>query len=52
MNLWKDPLPGFKKAVIVYGLFLVGEFSLPVFDGSTKSSVGKGVSGVINGTIV
>jgi hypothetical protein len=26
LNLWKDPLPGFKKAVLIYGAFLAGEF--------------------------
>ena len=26
-NLWKDPFPGFKKAVIIYGVFVVCEYS-------------------------
>jgi hypothetical protein len=26
LNLWKDPLPGFKKAIVIYGLFVVGEY--------------------------
>jgi len=24
-NLWKDPLPGFKKAVLIYGVYVICE---------------------------
>lgn len=26
-NLWKDPLPGFRPAVIVFGAYMVGEYA-------------------------
>ncbi len=26
-NLWKDPLPGFRPAVIVFGVYMVGEYA-------------------------
>lgn len=26
-GLWKDPFPGFKKAVVIYGIFLGCEFA-------------------------
>lgn len=26
-NLWKDPLPGFRPAVMVFGAYMVGEYA-------------------------
>ena len=36
MNLWKDPLPGFRKAVVIYGAFLVVEFAYKTVAGPPK----------------
>lgn len=27
LNLWKDPLPGFRPAVMVFGAYMVGEYA-------------------------
>lgn len=27
LNLWKNPLPGFKTAVVIYGAYLGAEFA-------------------------
>lgn len=27
VNLWKDPFPGFKKAVVIYGIYLGCEYA-------------------------
>ena len=30
LNLWKNPLPGFKTAVVIYGVYLGAEFAYKV----------------------
>eukprot|EP00540_Astrosyne_radiata_P016171 CAMPEP_0116828582 /NCGR_PEP_ID=MMETSP0418-20121206/3729_1 /TAXON_ID=1158023 /ORGANISM="Astrosyne radiata, Strain 13vi08-1A" /LENGTH=56 /DNA_ID=CAMNT_0004457473 /DNA_START=200 /DNA_END=370 /DNA_ORIENTATION=+ len=36
MNLWKDPFPGFRKAAMVYGAFMIVEFAYKSIAGPPK----------------
>jgi hypothetical protein len=35
-NLWMDPFPGFKKAVVIYGVFLIGEYGYKMMTAPPK----------------
>jgi len=37
-GLWKDPLPGFKKAIFIYGLFVLGEYGYKYITATPKAS--------------
>ena len=37
-NLMKNPLPGFQKAVVIYGAFLVLEFGYKTIAGPSKKA--------------
>ena len=39
VGLWKDPLPGFKKAVIIYGVYLGFEYAYRYLNAPQRASL-------------
>ena len=38
LNLWKDPFPGFKKAAVVYGVYLGFEYAYRYMNAPARRS--------------